>query len=150
MLKKFFKKEKKNNQNNNILIAALLIHAAKIDENYSEIEKKIITKGERGIIFYEVDAFGRELGYVKDLEPTDPEPGLNIITTLDLDIQYFIEGIMKNRKGVILVGLGDSGEILGAVSAPDFDPELFTGLILETTWNEIRNNSRYISHGRLP
>ena len=109
---------------------------------WSGIEKRYenYLKGERGITFYEVDAFGRELGYVKDLEPTDPEPGLNIITTLDLDIQYFIEGIMKNRKGVILVGLGDSGEILGAVSAPDFDPELFTGLILETTWNEIRNN----------
>ena len=109
---------------------------------WSGIEKRYenYLKGERGIIFYEVDAFGRELGYVKDLEPTDPEPGMNIITTLDLDIQYFIEGIMKNRKGVILVGLGDSGEILGAVSAPDFDPELFTGLILETTWNEIRNN----------
>ncbi|MDP6088809.1 MAG: penicillin-binding protein 2 [Candidatus Marinimicrobia bacterium] len=109
---------------------------------WSGIEKRYenYLKGKRGIIFYEVDAFGRELGYVKDLEPTDPEPGMNIITTLDLDIQYFIEGIMKNRKGVILVGLGDSGEILGAVSAPDFDPELFTGLILETTWNEIRNN----------
>ena len=109
---------------------------------WSGIEKRYenYLKGERGITFYEVDAFGRELGYVKDLEPTDPEPGMNIITTLDLDIQYFIEGIMKNRKGVILVGLGDSGEILGAVSAPDFDPELFTGLILETTWNEIRNN----------
>ena len=109
---------------------------------WSGIEKRYenYLKGERGITFYEVDAFGRELGYVKDLEPTDPEPGMNIITTLDLDIQDFIEGIMKNRKGVILVGLGDSGEILGAVSAPDFDPELFTGLILETTWNEIRNN----------
>ena len=109
---------------------------------WSGIEKRYenYLKGERGITFYEVDAFGRELGYVKDLDPTDPEPGMNIITTLDLDIQYFIEGIMKNRKGVILVGLGDSGEILGAVSAPDFDPELFTGLILETTWNEIRNN----------
>ena len=109
---------------------------------WSGIEKRYenYLKGERGITFYEVDAFGRELGYVMDLEPTDPEPGMNIITTLDLDIQYFIEGIMKNRKGVILVGLGDSGEILGAVSAPDFEPELFTGLILETTWNEIRNN----------
>ncbi|SUZ93253.1 uncharacterized protein METZ01_LOCUS46107 [marine metagenome] len=109
---------------------------------WSGIEKRYenYLKGERGITFYEVDAFGRELGYVMDLEPTDPEPGMNIITTLDLDIQDFIEGIMKNRKGVILVGLGDSGEILGAVSAPDFDPELFTGLILETTWNEIRNN----------
>ena len=39
-----FKKNKKNNINDNILIASLLIHAAKIDENYTEIEKKIIKK----------------------------------------------------------------------------------------------------------
>ena len=44
MLKELFKKEKKSNLDNNILIAALLIHAARIDENYTEIEKKIITK----------------------------------------------------------------------------------------------------------
>ena len=44
MLKKLFKKEKKSNLDNNILIAALLIHAAKIDENYTEIEKTIIKK----------------------------------------------------------------------------------------------------------
>jgi len=43
MLKKFFKKEKKNLENKNILVAALLIHAAKIDENYTDDEKKIIT-----------------------------------------------------------------------------------------------------------
>ena len=45
MLKKFFIKEKKNNLiDKNILIISLLIHAAKIDENYSEPEKKIIIK----------------------------------------------------------------------------------------------------------
>ena len=45
MLKNFFKKQKKESPNNkNILVTALLIHAAKIDENYTEIEKKIITK----------------------------------------------------------------------------------------------------------
>lgn len=45
MFKKIFKKEKKENSNSkNILIAALLIHAAKIDENYTDIEKKIIKK----------------------------------------------------------------------------------------------------------
>jgi len=45
MFKKLFQKEKKENLNNkNILIIALLIHAAKIDENYTEIEKKIIIK----------------------------------------------------------------------------------------------------------
>ena len=43
MFKKIFKKEKKENSDNKkILVAALLIHAAKIDENYSDIEKKII------------------------------------------------------------------------------------------------------------
>ena len=44
MLKNFFKSPKKENSNNNILVIALLIHAAKIDENYTEIEKKIIIK----------------------------------------------------------------------------------------------------------
>ena len=38
------------------------------------------------------------------------------------------------------MSLADRGEILAAVSAPDFDPELFTGLILESTWNEIRDH----------
>ena len=45
MLKNFFKKKEKENSNNkNVLIIALLIHAAKIDENYTENEKKIIKK----------------------------------------------------------------------------------------------------------
>ena len=44
MFKKFFNKDKKNEPDSNVLIAALLIHAAKIDENYTEVEKKIITQ----------------------------------------------------------------------------------------------------------
>jgi len=44
MFKNIFKKEKKIEPENNVLIASLLIHAAKIDENYTEKEKKIIKK----------------------------------------------------------------------------------------------------------
>ena len=45
MFKKIFKKEKKENlDSKNVLIAALLIHAAKMYENYTDIEKKIIKK----------------------------------------------------------------------------------------------------------
>ena len=45
MLKNFLKKkEEKDPNNKNVLIIALLIHAAKIDENYTENEKKIIKK----------------------------------------------------------------------------------------------------------
>ena len=45
MFKNIFKsKMPQNTKNNYVLIAALLIHAAKIDENYTEIEKNIIIK----------------------------------------------------------------------------------------------------------
>jgi len=45
MFKKFFEKKNEENINNkNILITALLIHAAKIDDNYTDVEKKIIKK----------------------------------------------------------------------------------------------------------
>ena len=43
MLKNPFRKQKEENlSNENILITALLIYAAKIDENYTDVEKKII------------------------------------------------------------------------------------------------------------
>ena len=44
MFKKIFKKKVENPETSNILIAALLIHAAKIDENYTDAEKEIIVK----------------------------------------------------------------------------------------------------------
>ena len=47
MFKKFFGKKNEENiniNNKNILIAALLIHAAKIDDNYTDVEKEIIKK----------------------------------------------------------------------------------------------------------
>jgi len=45
MFNKFFKKKKKEDSHtNDILLIALLIHAAKIDENYTEKEKQIIKK----------------------------------------------------------------------------------------------------------
>ena len=44
MLKNLFKKKKEVPNTKNIPIIALLVHAAKIDENYTNIEKKIIKK----------------------------------------------------------------------------------------------------------
>jgi len=55
MLKNFFKKKEKNSEDKNILITALLIHAARIDENYTEIEKKIITKAIMDLNKFSID-----------------------------------------------------------------------------------------------
>jgi len=94
-------------------------------------------KGSHGIQFYQVDAYGREVGYVDDFPPMDPEPGNNIITTIDIDVQFVLENLMVGKKGVVIVGIPETGEILGAVSKPDFPPGLFTGRILEEDWNKV-------------
>ena len=106
---------------------------------WSGLEKKYenYLKGKHGIQFYQVDAYGREAGYVSDFPPRNPEPGRNIITTIDLDIQYSLENIMEGKKGVILIGSPETGEILGAVSKPDFRPDIFTGRILTDDWNDL-------------
>jgi len=44
MFNKIFKKEKKITDDKNVLVAALLVHAAKIDEVYTNVEKIIIKK----------------------------------------------------------------------------------------------------------
>ena len=45
MLKNIFKKkDRKVNNQKEVMIAALLIHAARMDEKYTEVEKKIISK----------------------------------------------------------------------------------------------------------
>ena len=50
MFKNFFNKENKENANNkDILITSLLIHAAKIDDNYTNFEKEIIKKALMGL-----------------------------------------------------------------------------------------------------
>ena len=50
----FKKKEENKKLDGSILIAALLVHAAKIDEHYTEVEKKIIKKSI--IELYNVDS----------------------------------------------------------------------------------------------
>ena len=105
--------------------------------NGLEQQYELFLKGMRGIYFYEVDAYGREVGHVDELDPQNPEPGNNIVTTLDMDIQYHLESLMEDKKGVIIVGKPRTGEILGAISAPDFKPDLFTGLMLEEEWKTV-------------
>ena len=103
-----------------------------LEKSYEEF-----LKGKRGVQFYQVDAYGREAGHIIDFLPIAPEPGQNILTTIDINIQHMIENLMKDKKGVVIVGVPETGEILGAVSAPDFKPDLFTGRISEQDWRSV-------------
>jgi len=91
MLKKFFKKKKEINEDNVILIPALLIHAAKIDENYTEVEKKIITKAIMDLNKIDLNKAEQVL---KDAEKKEEESNQIIEFTRDIK-KYPIEFRLK-------------------------------------------------------
>ena len=112
--------------------------------------------GKRGTYFFEVDASGREVGPASELVDTRPDPGYNIQTTIDHNLQFFIEKLMDNRKGVLLIGKPETGGILAATSSPDYSPDLFTGLTTESEWKNIKDDpntpliNRYIQGTYIP
>lgn len=79
-------------------------------------------KGEDGGMQTEVDSRGREL---RTLGIKESEQGRDITVTIDLELQRYIDLLLEEYKGAIIVMDSNSGEILGLASKPDFDPNIF-------------------------
>ena len=123
------------NQNKNYQFGDLL--------GWSGIEKQYepILLGKKGVSYYQVDAFGREAGKINDENNILPIPGKNIRTTIDVSLQSLVEKELKNKKGVVIISKPKTGEILSYVSAPDYEPDLFTGLVSNEVWQTITSDS---------
>ena len=83
-------------------------------------------RGRDGYREVEVDSRGR---IQRELSVAPPQPGQDIVTTIDLDVQLTAEEQLRNspnKRGVIVVMDPQSGEILAMASYPTFDPNLFS------------------------
>ncbi|MBL7013404.1 MAG: penicillin-binding protein 2 [Candidatus Marinimicrobia bacterium] len=110
---------------------------------WSGIEKQyeLDLKGKSGVNYLEVDAHGREVGHVLNLKKINPEPGQNIITSFDIGLQSRIEELLLGHKGAVIVSNSNTGEIISAISAPAYEPGLFSGVISPKDWNKVINDS---------
>jgi len=103
-----------------------------------------LLRGTPGQITYRVDAQGEILGV---LEEKSPLPGGSVITTIDLDMQRFVEdtlvsGILLARqegepvtRGSAVVIDPNDGSIMAMASMPSFDPSIFSdGRLSQTEW----------------
>jgi penicillin-binding protein 2 len=72
---------------------------------------------------------------------TPPQPGQNVVLTLDLPIQRATERALRNAnsepRGAAVVMDCRTGDILAMVSEPAFDPNLFTSRIPEEEWAKL-------------
>lgn len=73
-----------------------------------------------------VDSRGR---IQDEIETVLPQPGHDLVTTIDLDLQLVAEQQLRDsvtKRGVIVVIDPNNGEVLALASAPTFDPNLFS------------------------
>ena len=82
-----------------------------------------LLQGTSGIESRTVDVRGRILSDKADIRP--PQPGKNLVLTIDSRIQTLAEKTLGNRVGAVVVLKPATGEILALVSYPYFDPNIF-------------------------
>lgn len=121
-----------------------LIGKSGVEKSYESI-----LRGSKGIEYLEVDAANRA---IRTIKREDPDPGNNLILTIDKKIQISAENALakaieraKQGKfkhaaaGAIVVMDPNNGEILALASQPSYDPEIFVGGISNEQWSEINN-----------
>ena len=131
MLKNIFKKKQEKEDRKSILITALLIHAAKIDDNYTIKEKEIIKKALIDLKLIEPNEFDRLLNkaeineqnsnqiieFTKEIKKTPMEFRFKIIEILwkiiysDDVADNYESNLIRRICGLIYVSDKDSGEI---------------------------------------
>ncbi len=91
---------------------------------YSGIEEYYdrYLKGKEGGMQIEVNSRGQQ---VRLLSIREAENGEDVHLTIDARIQQIAQEALGPRKGAIVVMDFDSGEILGMVSSPTYDPNIF-------------------------
>jgi penicillin-binding protein 2 len=85
-------------------------------------------KGKAGIQFKMVDVHNRIKGpYQNGRFDTLPDPGKDVICTIDIDLQKYGEQLMQGKRGSIVAIEPTTGEILALISSPTYNPDLMVG-----------------------
>ncbi|HXH82823.1 MAG TPA: penicillin-binding protein 2 [Candidatus Tectomicrobia bacterium] len=88
-------------------------------------------RGQDGGERIEVDALGRQ---VRVIQSTEPQPGAQVVTTIDRRVQEAAERAMEGHAGAVVVMDPRNGDVLALVSTPAFEIDRFTGTIDREAW----------------
>lgn len=85
-------------------------------------------RGKRGVRHIMVNRIGIEQGPFKNGQyDTMSIPGKNLVSTIDIELQNYIEKLLEGKVGGVVAIEPKTGEILALASAPFYDPNLLTG-----------------------
>ncbi len=84
-------------------------------------------RGDKGLEFQLKDNFGRKVGSYREGDRDQRAiSGLDLVTTLDIDLQGYAEELMKGKIGSIVAIDPATGGILTILSSPSYHPQLLS------------------------
>ena len=99
-------------------------------------------RGLRGVKYRNVDVQGVNMGsFENGAYDTLPQPGQNLVLTIDGALQKYAERLMEGKIGSLVAIDPSSGEILALVSAPSYDPSLLSGRGFSQNFVTIQSDS---------
>ena len=114
----------------------------KIGKSGLELAYEDSLRGKLGIRYLKVNAFGQELGIFEEEDlGRVPVQGNDLISTIDVELQQFVEELMEGKRGAVVVMNPNTGAILAMVSAPSYNQSKLAGRLDLEYWQSINADS---------
>ncbi len=98
-------------------------------------------RGRKGVKYKMVNVRGVDKGPFKEGDyDTTSVAGLNITSTIDMELQRYGEMLMNGKKGSVVAIEPKTGEILAMISAPYYDPNNLTGAEFSKTYRSLNSD----------
>ena len=105
-----------------------------------EASRERVLHGKRGARQVEVDAMGRELALLQEVEPV---PGHNLELTVDLKLQRAAAAALSGRVGAVAAINPQNGQVLCLYSSPSFDQNTFITGMTNHEWRSIVQDPKH-------
>ena len=98
-------------------------------------------RGIEGVRYMEVNARGRLVREDAGGASLAPASGRPIYTTIDLELQRYIDSIWPAGTRGAMIAMTPGGQIRALYSAPSYDPNVFVGGISRANWRALNGDS---------
>ena len=97
-------------------------------------------RGKRGFKLVQVNAFGRHNSDTLTYQTIEPIPGHHLELTIDWELQKIAKEAFRGKVGAVIALDPRNGDILAAVSSPEFDPEEMLVGITRERWGQLMSS----------
>jgi penicillin-binding protein 2 len=106
-------------------------------------------RGKKGIERFAVDARGQRLDdktasqLIEGDRTIDPEPGANLVLTVDVELQKLAErAVAHTAAAAVVIVEPRTGKLRAIVSRPAFDPNVMTGHLTPQAYEQMKQDPR--------